>query len=55
MVEDCHAARQQQQRVNGPQRRGRAWHLVGAVSYHRLLVFVVKKEAYAPCYTHTAS
>ena len=55
MEEDCHAARQQQQRVNGPQRPGRAWHLVGAVSYHRLLVSVVKKEAYESGYTHTAS
>ena len=56
MAKDCRAPRQQQQRFGGPQRRGRAGHRVGAVSYRRLGLVPEKNEVQASSYQpHTAS
>ena len=56
MAKDCRFPRQQQQRLGGPQRRGRAGHRVGAVGYRRLgSVPEVDKALSSGYTTHTAS
>ena len=51
MAKDCRAPRQQQQRFCGPQRRGRAGHRVGAVSYRRFGPVPEEDKAQASGYT----
>ena len=56
MANNCRAPRQERQRFGGPQRRGRAGHRVGAMSYQRLVPVPEDDEAQASGYTtNTAS